>query len=241
METLLSRVRVPLDTDVYPEFAETSFREQLGAILDRIAPDLSVTLLDRPAYANASGCNGSVHVALLPGARTFRTEIRRAGITIGLIDCATIEEVAEIFATWLARPLNSKDAREIWPNANLREDADLYEIDDPVDRAWNAILYLNGGTPEPFLWECAKIPVIRGLMPFSSMDWLCFSRCTDYPFTEDCPVTFPMRDGHYQITLPDQGKTTVTGAAEAAEFVAWNLTPCTTRAFEGVADELNVY
>lgn len=239
METILPKLREPLDTDIYPEFAETSFGEQLAAILKRIAPQLFVSLPDLPAYANASGCNGSVHVALLRGERTFRTEIRRAGITIGLIDCTTIEEVAEIYAIWLTSPLDSKDARKIWPNANIREDADLYEIADPVDRAWNTILFLNGGTSEPFLRECAKIPVLRGLMPFSSMDWLCFSRCTDYPFTEDCPVSFPMSDGRYQITLPDQSKTTVRGAAEAADFVARNLPPGTTRAVEGDADELN--
>ena len=54
METLLPRLRDPLDTGVYPEFVETSFREQLAAILDRIAPHLSGMLPELPAYANAS-------------------------------------------------------------------------------------------------------------------------------------------------------------------------------------------
>jgi len=241
METLLPRLRDPLDTDVYPEFVNISFREQLVAILSRTAPDLFVTLPDHPAYADASKNNGAVHVALLPGARIFRTEIRRMGMTIGLIDCSSIDEVADIFATWLANDLGSKDARRLWPEAKLRDDAELYEVTDSLDQAWNIILYLDGGTSEPFLRECVKIPILRGLMPVHSttMNAFYFSRCTGYPYTDDCPVTLPMKDGRYNVSLRDKTEHIVTGAKETAQFVAKHLPVGTTRAFEGDSNQVN--
>lgn len=238
METLLPRLNEPLDASTYPEFVSPSFGEQLTTILSAKAPELFVTVPFRPAYANASGNNGSVHVALIPGKRNFLTELRRAGITIGWIDCHTIEEVCDIFVEWLRAPLDSKDAKRLWPHARILDDAELYECGDKVDRTWNAILYLNGGTSEPFLREAAKIPGLRGLLPFSSMSRLCFSRCTKYPYSQDCPVTWPLGCGKYGIALTDNSEHVIEGAAAAARFVANHLPKGTGRAIDGDADDL---
>ena len=241
METLSPRLGERLDKDVYPEFIKTIFQEQLKAILARISPDLFIPPPFRPAYANSCGCNGAVKVVLISRPRVFRTEISRCGITIGVIDCTDINEVAEVFATWLTSRLSTEDARRLWPEAKFRDDAELYEVTDSLDQAWNIILYLDGGTSEPFLRECAKIPILRGLMPVHSttMNALYFSRCTGYPYTDDCPVTFPMKDGRYNVSLPDKTEHIVTGAKETAQFVARHLPVGTTRAFEGSSNEMN--
>ena len=238
MKTLLPCLNEPLDAATYPEFVSPSFAEQLATILATKAPEVFVTFPYRAAYANASGNNGSVHVALVPGEYKLLTEIRRGGITIGLIDCDTIQEVSDVFAKWLRAPLNSRDAKKLWPKVRIRADAELFEVDDKIDRHWNSIIHLDGGTDERFLLEAARIPILRGLLPTSSMSILGFSRCTEYPFTDDCPTTQPLGDGKYRITLIDGSTHDIIGALEAAEFVANNLPEGTERAIVGTADDL---
>ncbi|QDT99899.1 DUF6193 family natural product biosynthesis protein [Gimesia aquarii] len=238
METLLPRLNQPLDAATYPEFVSPPFAEQLATILASKAPEVFVTLPYRPAYADASGNNGSVHVALIPGEHNLLTEIRRGGITIGLIDCDTIQEVSDVFIEWLRSPLNSRDAVKLWPKARIRADAELFEVDDKIDRYWNSIIHLDGGTDEPFLLEAARIPILRGLLPTSSMSILGFSRCTEYPYTDDCPTTQPLGDGKYRITLIDGSTHDIIGALDAARFVANNLPEGTERAIVGTADDL---
>ena len=238
METLLPRLNEPLDAATYPEFVSPSFAEQLATILATKAPEVFVTLPYLHAYANATGYNGSVHVALIPREHNLLTEIRRGGITIGLNDCDTIQDVSDVFAEWLRAPLNSRDARKLWPKARIRADAELFEVDDKIDRYWNSIIHLDGGTDEPFLLEAARIPVLRGLSPTSSMSMLGFSRCTEYPFTDDCPTTQPLGDGKYRVTLVEGTTHDLIGALDAAEFVANNLPGGTERAFVGTADDL---
>jgi Family of unknown function (DUF6193) len=39
----------------------------------------------------------------------------------------------------------------------------------------------------PLLAAAARSDQLRNLFPFTSMNRLCFSRCSDYPYTMDCP------------------------------------------------------
>lgn len=238
METLLPLINEPLDETTYPEFVSPCFGAHLATILATKAPEVFVTLPYRPAYANASGNNGSVHVALIQGEYRLLTEIRRAGITIGLVECGSVDEVSNVFAEWLRAPLNSVDAKKLWPNAQIRPDAELYETGAIIDDNWNAILNLDGGTDELFLREAAEIPILRGLYPTSSMGTLSFSRCTEYPFTDDCPSIQPFGGGKYRITLIDETTHEISGASAAARFVAENLPDGTRRAIVGTADDL---
>ena len=70
------------------------------------------------------------------------------------------------------------------------------------------------------------------------MGTLGFSRCTEYPFTDDCPTIQPLGDGRYRVTLADKSVHQINGATRAAEFVAGNLPDGTGRAIGGTADDL---
>ena len=51
---------------------------------------------------------------------------------------------------------------------------------------------------EPVVTVAAADPDLRELFPFTSMNRLCFSRCSAYPYTVDCPCISADR-GHYVV------------------------------------------
>src|SRR5215469_10854327 len=52
--------------------------------------------------------------------------------------------------------------------------------------------------------EAAKRPELRQLFPFTSHDFLCFSRKTAYPFSHDCPIAFCREAGFFIVMAIDQ-------------------------------------
>lgn len=51
---------------------------------------------------------------------------------------------------------------------------------------------------QPVLAAAAAHPDLRRLFPFTSMNRLCFSRCSEYPYTFDCPCIAAGR-GQYAV------------------------------------------
>jgi len=58
------------------------------------------------------------------------------------------------------------------------------------DKPWLRDLLL------PLVEAAKETPELAVLFPFTSMNRLCFSRCSDYPFTLDCPCVAVGRNGY---------------------------------------------
>ncbi len=57
-------------------------------------------------------------------------------------------------------------------------------------------------SPVPLIEAAMKRPELRQLFPFTSLQCLCFSRTTGYPFTHDCPKAEPQGNGKYRVYAP---------------------------------------
>lgn len=107
----------------------------------------------------------------------------------------------------------------------------------------------------PLVEKAMETPALRQLFPYASHVWLCFSRCTGYPFSGDCPhvcssrwiPTMEARPSNEQredlgpvkaYTVADaKGKFLGEGdAAEAIELVVRNLPPNCGPAVHGTRD-----
>ncbi|MGV9810299.1 DUF6193 family natural product biosynthesis protein [Micromonospora chersina] len=78
-------------------------------------------------------------------------------------------------------------------------------LDDVRDAAWRRRLARSGDDwftvrLDQLLTVAAGTP-LRTLFPYTSHNSLHFSRCSDYPFTHDCPWIWFSSDGHF-ITYP---------------------------------------
>jgi hypothetical protein len=69
--------------------------------------------------------------------------------------------------------------------------------------AWQAVARFSAGAPprlrdrlDPLIAAARATPELADLFPFTSMNRLCFSRCSDYPYTFDCPCVGVGHDGY---------------------------------------------
>jgi hypothetical protein len=72
-----------------------------------------------------------------------------------------------------------------------------------LDDAWGAVAKRAAEDPPwlrdllvPLVAAARRTPELAELFPFTSMNRLCFSRCSDYPFTLDCPCVAIGRGGY---------------------------------------------
>jgi hypothetical protein len=75
----------------------------------------------------------------------------------------------------------------------------------------------------PVIVAAAADPDLRALFPFTSMNRLCFSRCSKYPYTLDCPCISANR-GHYEVlatwAVSDEPAPVLLETTDVAEAVA---------------------
>lgn len=123
----------------------------------------------------------------------------------------------------------------------LVDDAHIYDNGDEVEHRWR--VYLSDSDPDlrdlmPFIKLAAQQPVLRALFPYTSHSTFCFSRCTGYPFSHDCPYVTP--EGNGQLVVGKHGGQTLGrgDADRALSLVLDNLPPHCGPAIRGTAAKL---
>ncbi|HVV98690.1 MAG TPA: DUF6193 family natural product biosynthesis protein, partial [Planctomycetaceae bacterium] len=128
------------------------------------------------------------------------------------------------------------------------DSAQAFETGSEVEWQWTQY---EKSLPERFpelmaFFDVARrTPKLRQLFPFTSLNRLCFSRCTGYPYTDDCPAVVPKwgrgsRDiipNCYTVELGNREIGEGDGA-EAVRIVVANLPPNCGPAVAGTADDL---
>ena len=131
-----------------------------------------------------------------------------------------------------------------------------------VERNWQA-LYGSVKSDDskvevaPLVEKAMEVPALRQLFPFTSLVWLCFSRCTGYPFSGDCPRVCSSSWIPDEAARPTSEQRAALGpikpytvadsnghflgegdAAEAIELILQHLPPNCGPAIQGTADYL---
>ncbi|MBI5950281.1 MAG: hypothetical protein HY865_01375 [Chloroflexi bacterium] len=96
----------------------------------------------------------------------------------------------------------------------------------------------NKYSPIPLIKAAMKRPELRRLFPYTSLNSLCFSRTTGYPFTHDCPVIEPQGNRKYKVRMPRSQEVIGEGTVdEAIEMVIKHLPENCGPAVSGTADD----
>jgi len=138
------------------------------------------------------------------------------------------------------RPSTSGSLHERSPAAYVESRWQWHESCDPQS--------LLAPKLKPLILEAGKQPALRQLLPFTSMDTLCFSRTTGYPFaSQDCPCAFPLTDDLFRVLGPWDGVGTPEdahrligegNAIQAATWLAAAIPPSWGPAIDGTAADL---
>lgn len=146
-------------------------------------------------------------------------------------DC--LQDVAKATETWVMRGSSVTTLQVTFPfvwqtRRSLPEDASADEIIEVEWQARHRTVPEDHATLIP-LWNAVKESVmLRRLMPVTSHHTLMFSRCTDYPFSNDCPYAVPTIDRRYEVFIaadsyPNPQRLGLGDAATAVRLLEQNL------------------
>lgn len=212
----------PNHQSLYPDLVEAGgLGQALLAALRLIGSDLkpaSGELFEgKITYARIEKANRFSQFYTGAKERCFIIDFWRDGVMYANASTPDIHKAAEIVDLWVEREcsLDELDASSI---VELQEDARPYDQGVEVEHRWQTYL-ASAPSEKPEIEEvlrlAAKQPELRQLFPFTSLFVLCFSRCTGYPFTQDCPAISPNMDGTYSVLSANNfgNKTIGTGDA----------------------------
>jgi hypothetical protein len=147
-----------------------------------------------------------IWVAAVTG--TFGCDFWHRGVQHGSGWSASIDEVARAIDGFVRQraQLVALHAAHGW--IELREAAKFTDAAALVDAAWGRYLACAPTDPLPsgplaaLFAAASRRPRLRGLLPYTSLYTLCFSRTTGYPYTRDCRYAEPIGDERYRVRGP---------------------------------------
>ncbi|BBM85626.1 DUF6193 family natural product biosynthesis protein [Candidatus Uabimicrobium amorphum] len=115
---------------------------------------------------------------------------------------STIEDIETSVYLWTDQQITLDKLQQKFPQLQIRDFARVFERGDYSDWHWQNVLQQARSGDEvleyylPILEEIVVRPEIKCFFSFTSLNRLCFSRCSHYPFmTEGLPVLFPTQEG----------------------------------------------
>lgn len=121
------------------------------------------------------------------------------GVVLAHGSTTELPDVARVIHTWIAGEVSTGELQSRFPFVSVEPRAAFFESGAAADveEKWQS-LYRHlksekAGALATLVEEAMKLPALRQLFPYTSLVWLCFSRCTGYPFSGDCPIVCSSR------------------------------------------------
>ena len=236
---------------LYPDLEQAGgLPDAIQAMLTKLPGELKVEGLGAAGlvYASVRHEARSSQVMIAASHRAFHADFWDRGVQYGNGWAKSLEDVAVAIHAFVVMRVDADTLKGTYRWVNVSEHALLHERGPEafVERAWqDHLAWLESEPPTsaegellPLVRACMKRPRLRRLMPFTSLDRLCFSRTTGYPFTSECPPAFPLGGGRFGVAMSDAGLPRFEGDAEAiAARLEAELAPDCPAAIHGTADD----
>ena len=196
------------DADLYPELETAG---GLAHALTRVLPGQLVPTGHGPPLVYARVAHGSRSSQVMVGAKTraFSVDFWNQGVQYAHGFAATLEDVGRAFVAFQLERISTDAMALVFPWFGANKQAAVHESGPSafVEYAWERThRWLSQTEPEesvmrqlfPLVEAAMAVPALRSLFPFTSLNNLCFSRTTGYPYTSDCPSASPVQHGRFR-------------------------------------------
>jgi hypothetical protein len=231
--------------DLYPDvLARGGLSTALQAELLEIGSALSVSeagpRINSEVYARVASGRRSSQASIAVKERLFLFDFWARGVLLARGQTPHLGEMARAIDTWVASNCSSGKLAAAFAFVVVEPKAAIYERGEEVEERWQSYLQ-DVGFPElaPLVEAASRRRELRQLFPFTSLDTLCFSRCTGYPFTGDTPIVRSLKNGRFEVVSPAGAVLGHGDAEEAAALVVAHLPPGCGPAVAGTADDLS--
>lgn len=231
----------------YPDLEE---KGGLGSALQSALFDIHSPLMVKATssfststYASAESGNRFSQVYIAAEERLFVFDFWKEGVMLATGRTSSLDELARSLNAWMINQAATSELCEEFHFVTAEEKAEAFEKGREVEWKWQECLaYIPRDFPDlvPFLTAARQNEVLRRLFPFTSLNRFCFSRCTGYPYSYDCPIVSPLKYGYYEILDANEKPIGRGNAIEAVNLVLQNLPPNCGHARKGTARDLNV-
>jgi len=161
------------------------------------------------------------------------------GVCLAHGQTGNIGELSKALGFWCCGDTTTKRLAETFPFIELNEKAIAFDENREVEYTWKLIQADSSIKELNQLIDLAiKDEHLSKLFPFTSLNRLCFSRCTGYPYTHDTPIAIPIGDNKFEIQLPNRQLVGIGSATDALKMIKDNLSPDIKPAIKGTAEDL---
>jgi len=229
----------------YPELI---FKKNLSNVFNceirKINPELETDLFgskNQLHYARFEKNEKYCQIFIAKYRRAFLVDYWKQGVCLAHSSISNKRNVALSINEWLINDNNIREFVEKYPFVILTDIAEDFENNNEVDFSWKKYLReIPKSHPElkDFVFESYKNSKIKKLFPYMSLNNFCFSRCTGYPYTTDCPYVY-VEDG---IIIIKNWEGKILGKAsvkESIKIILDNIPDDFSFAVKGIVDEID--
>jgi hypothetical protein len=190
-------------------------------------------------YARIENKTKFSQVYITAEGKIYLPDFWKDGVCLANGSISDITQLAKAIDFWLSNSITTKQLSEKFSFVKLTDKAIAFDEGIEIEYTWNFILN-NPSMAElkDFVSLAIKDEILRWLFPFTSLNRLCFSRCTGYPYTNDTPIVVPVTAGIFEVRLYNNKLVGRGTAAEALAIVRQNLPSNIGKAVKGTADDL---
>ena len=223
----------------------------LQRVFDELSADLSLKKVEgvvSPGWAFIGEGSRHSQVVTSLNERNFHIDFWCQGVLYGSGVASDLREVARAAVAFHLEKASISEiaARFVWLKPGQQVASHERGAEFFVTQSWQDLgrwlvldkpSHLDGLLP--LVLEAAKRPELRRLLPFTSMNRLCFSRTTGYPYSYDCPLAWPVKGGIFRIAAADEQTVLGEGdAAGAADLLVASLPQNCGPAINGTGEDL---
>lgn len=213
--------------NLYPEIdAAGSLGNALNQAFEKMGSTLRVSVGEKMSvyYARIEHGPKFSQVYVAEAEKCFLPDFWRDGVMLGQGKTDHIDLLAECLNFWLSSNGNTRDLAEKFSFVKPSPKAVAFDEGNEVAYTWNRILHdPSDNALKGFVALAIQDKTLSALFPFTSLNTLCFSRCTGYPYTNDTPTVCPVAIDQY-LVQDHNGAIIGTGtASEALKMVLENL------------------
>jgi hypothetical protein len=179
-------------TNLYPDVEQVgSLAKLLRAELPVIGSELNVCGFDQSIggsryWARVSHGVQGTDVKVAMHDRCFMAALWRCGVRFGSVATLDSAELVRLLDAWFVDEVSSEQLASMSDAVSIDADVPFYEAgpEEFVRYRWVQLSDSNDFPRLQPLIDVASQSVLNRLLPYTSMDTLCFSRCTGYPFLD---------------------------------------------------------
>lgn len=184
----------------------------------------------------------SSEVSLAEGDRLYLPDFWKDGVCMATGSFTDITQLVTALDFWLRDDIVTKQLSERFPSITPTDHSSAFESGIEIEYGWQKVLNAKYTAElKSFISLAMEDSVLNQLFPYTSLNTLCFSRCTGYPYTNDTPAVEPVGKDIFRVRLMNGVILLDSGtAAEALVVVKQNIPLNVGRAVKGTAKDLKI-